>query len=322
MANLIIGKSANVRDPAVKGTNTSTPAANVNPVLANVSTGIWSFIKTGVGIFGTCNSGIGVLGVSKSKKIADGKVGGVVGIHLSNGTGVLGVCSGSSGAGVTGECEDGDGVFGKGKRGVVGESDTFQGVSGHSVLNVGVFGESQKFDGVMGISHNQNAAGISGHNPGGLAGYFNGNLLVTGDIVMTNAADFAEDFKIGATIAVEPGTVMVLGKDGALFPSQHCYDKRVVGVVSGAGNYKPGIILDKQPSETNRQSIALLGKVYCKVDAKYGSIEIGDLLTTSETFGYAMKAADQTKSFGSVIGKALHPLTEGIGLIPILIALQ
>ena len=37
---------------------------------------------------------------------------------------------------------------------------------------------------------------------------------------------------------------------------------------------------------------------------------------------YAMKADDPRKAFGAVIGKALRPLGEGQGLIPILIALQ
>jgi hypothetical protein len=68
--------------------------------------------------------------------------------------------------------------------------------------------------------------------------------------------------------------------------------------------------------------VALVGKVYCKVDAQYGPIEVGDLLTTSCTPGHAMKASDPLKAFGSVIGKALRPLEEGQGLIPILIALQ
>jgi hypothetical protein len=99
-------------------------------------------------------------------------------------------------------------------------------------------------------------------------------------------------------------------------------DKRVAGVISGGGDYKPGIVLDKQKSEGNRQPIALLGKVYCKVDAQYGAIEVGDLLTTSPTPGHAMKADDPLKAFGAVIGKALHPLEGGQSLIPILIALQ
>jgi hypothetical protein len=149
----------------------------------------------------------------------------------------------------------------------------------------------------------------------------NGNIVTNGDIRLTNA-DCAEDFDICETEQVEPGTVMVLGEEGVLYPSQQAYDKRVAGVVSGAGDYRPGIVLDKQLSESNRQPIALLGKVFCKVDAQYGVIEVGDLLTTSPTPGHAMKADDPLKAFGTVIGKALRPLAEGQGLIPILIALQ
>ena len=68
--------------------------------------------------------------------------------------------------------------------------------------------------------------------------------------------------------------------------------------------------------------VALLGKVYCKVDAGYSPVEVGDLLTTSPTPGHAMKAAEPQRAFGSVIGKALRGLEAGQGLIPILIALQ
>jgi hypothetical protein len=156
---------------------------------------------------------------------------------------------------------------------------------------------------------------------GRLAGRFEGDVEVTGDIRLLNA-DCAEDFDIGVDLSVEPGTVMVLGEEGALFPSLHAYDKRVAGVISGAGDYKPGIVLDKQESGSNRQPVALLGKVFCKVDAQYGAIAVGDLLTTSRTPGHAMKADDPLKAFGSVIGKALRPLAAGQGLIPILIALQ
>ena len=65
-----------------------------------------------------------------------------------------------------------------------------------------------------------------------------------------------------------------------------------------------------------------MGKVFCKVDAQYGAVEVGDLLTTSPTAGHAMKASNSAKAPGAVIGKALRPLIDGQGLIPILIALQ
>jgi hypothetical protein len=93
-------------------------------------------------------------------------------------------------------------------------------------------------------------------------------------------------------------------------------------VVSGAGDDKPGIVLDKQRSDSLRQPIALLGKVYVKANAHNGAIAVGDLLTTSSLPGQVMKAVDQAKAFGAVVGKALRPLAEGEGLIPILIALQ
>jgi len=149
-----------------------------------------------------------------------------------------------------------------------------------------------------------------------------GNLVTTGDIQLTNAADCAEDFDVYDLEQAQPGTVMVLGEDGKLRQSQVAYDKRVAGVISGAGDYKPGIVLDKQHSQLGRKPIALIGKVFCKVDAQYGAIEVGDLLTTAPTPGHAMRAVDPFKAFGTVIGKALRPLAEGQGLIPMLIALQ
>jgi hypothetical protein len=149
----------------------------------------------------------------------------------------------------------------------------------------------------------------------------NGDIAVTGDVKLINA-DCAEDFDIANADLVEPGTVMVLGDGGILLPSDSSYDKRVAGVISGAGDYKPGIVLDKQEDQPDRKPIALMGKVYCKVDASYASIATDDLLTTSPTLGHAMKATDPQKAFGAVIGKALRPLVEGQSLIPILIALQ
>ncbi len=187
-------------------------------------------------------------------------------------------------------------------------------------------------------------AGTKGH-----AGFFDGNVwiirdlgvsgnidLPTGSItlgkgsitlgkegdVILSSADCAEEFDISSAEAIEPGTVMVLGEDGALHPSDLAYDKHVAGVISGAGDYKPGIILDRQDTDRTRQPIALLGKVYCKADAQHGPIAAGDLLTTSPTPGHAMKADDPLRAFGATIGKALRPLKEGQGVIPILIVLR
>jgi len=235
--------------------------------------------------------------------------------------------------------------------GVLGTSNTNDGVAGRSTSAFGVFGASTRGVGVRAVSEadrpaleaqakgkgsgvvalcndsdgvfGQSGTGVGVHGKGGrLAGFFEGDVEITGDLQLPNA-DCAEDFDIAPFELVEPGSVMVLGSDeGALYVSQQPYDKRVAGVVSGAGKYKPGIVLDKRNSLDVRRPIALLGKVYCKVDACYGQIEVGDLLTTSATPGHAMKAADPSRAFGAVIGKSLRRFSEGQGLIPILIALQ
>jgi hypothetical protein len=162
-------------------------------------------------------------------------------------------------------------------------------------------------------------------SPSGL--FLTGNASVTGtlqvdtDIVLP-ASDCAEEFDVVSSEAADPGTVMVVDEGGALRASDKAYDKKVAGVVSGAGAYRPGMILGKTPSPGKRVALGLIGKVYCKVDAQYSPIEVGDLLTTSPTNGHAMKATDPLAAFGCVIGKALAPFSQGQGLIPILISLQ
>jgi hypothetical protein len=65
-----------------------------------------------------------------------------------------------------------------------------------------------------------------------------------------------------------------------------------------------------------------MGKVFCRIDASYGAVQAGDLLTTSPTEGHAMKASDRRRAFGAVLGKALRAWSEGRGLVPILVTLQ
>jgi hypothetical protein len=149
----------------------------------------------------------------------------------------------------------------------------------------------------------------------------NGNVEVTGDISLTGA-DCAEYFNVVDSVQVEPGMPLVASQEDTLRPCEKAYDKKVVGVVSGAGDLRPGILLNKEGSQDDGLPLAVTGKVNCRVDAQYSPIEVGDLLTTSPTLGHAMKALDPVKAFGAVLGKALKPLKEGTGLIPVMVALQ
>jgi hypothetical protein len=148
-----------------------------------------------------------------------------------------------------------------------------------------------------------------------------GNVHCDKDIYLTNA-DCAEEWDLAPEQRALPGSVMVLDGNGRLEACASAYDSKVVGVISGAGRYRPALVLDRQSEVTGRVNLAVLGKVYCMADASYGPITVGDLLTTSPTPAHAMRSTDRHRSFGSVIGKALGPLAAGCGLIPVLVALQ
>jgi hypothetical protein len=149
-----------------------------------------------------------------------------------------------------------------------------------------------------------------------------GNLQLTGQ-VMAPGGDCAEYFELAPACKAEPGSVMALDEEGRMIVSSVEYDRKVAGVVAGAGDYRPGIVLGAhKASAANQVQIALIGRVSCKVDASFAPIAVGDLLTTSPTPGHAMKATDPDRTFGAVIGKALRPLRSGQGLIPVLVAVR
>jgi hypothetical protein len=150
--------------------------------------------------------------------------------------------------------------------------------------------------------------------------HVHGDVNVDGDVVLAGA-DCAEDFDIVGA-ALEPGTVVVIDETGGLTQSLHAYDTKVAGIVSGAGKHRPAIILDRQLSAEGRATIALIGKALCKVDADFSPIAVGDLLTTSDIPGHAMRADNPARAFGATLGKALQPLSSGRALIPVLVALQ
>ncbi len=275
---------------------TATAAvAGIAQSTANTVAGVWGWNHgPGCGTFGHSENGEGAHGETNSTGTAA-----VAGIALNTANTVAGTWgyNHGTGAGAWGHSEGGEGVHGE------TNSPTMAAVAG-IVLNP-----------------NSTGAGIWGSSLGkGAAGYFQGNVQVTGDIQLLGGADCAECFDVA--VDAPPGAVMVLLGDGVLTLACEPYDSRVAGVVSGAGAYRPGIVLGAFSPDTPGVHLALMGRVACNVDAGFGAVKIGDLLTTSATPGHAMRASDRDLAFGAVIGKAMAPLAEGRGQIPILVALQ
>jgi hypothetical protein len=184
----------------------------------------------------------------------------------------------------------------------------------------GLEGNARLFVGEPGAAAGGKAGRIEVFDQGGHASIVLNGL--SGDIFLRNA-DCAEDFEVLGAEEIEPGMVMVIDGDGRLRPSGEAYDRKVAGVVSGAGDLRPGLVLGRQPHSAGRTvPVALAGRVFCKVDARHSPITVGDLLCTSPLPGHAMAALDPQRAFGAVLGKALRPLAAGLGLIPVLVALQ
>lgn len=242
------------------------------------------------GVITTTVSGSGSAGVWGHNNSVSGYGGyGVKGSHDGLGAGVYGVAQGT-------------GVYGDstgGATGVYGTSVGGKGVWGSSTNGVGVYGSSQN----------------------GYAGFFNGTVSV--DVLEIAGADLAEKFPVSEE--VKPGMVVAIDPKhpGKLCLARGTYNRCVAGVVSGANGLAAGAILGHLPGHDDAPAIALTGRVWVHCDASSQAIKPGDLLTTAQTPGHAMKVIDYTRGQGAIIGKAMTILDQGeTGMVLVLVNLQ
>ncbi|HEY3265919.1 MAG TPA: hypothetical protein VGM37_03245 [Armatimonadota bacterium] len=280
--------------------------------------------STGVGVSGFSVAGPGLYGVTG----ADSQNGVFGYTAMNNGSGVSGRIDGTGGSGVFGYtasngsigawgANDGDGP------GVQGNSKASDGVIGFSAstIHAGVAGVNS--GGGFGVYGQAGANGTGGYftaDPGGLALYANGECRVK-VLNILGGADVAEKFDI--TDKAGPGTVVAIDSahPGSLCVARGAYNRRVAGVLSGAGNLEAGMTLSA-PDATGAQAVAMTGRVWVECNTSDGPIEPGDMLTTSDAPGRAMKVVDFTKAQGATIGKAMTALPSGEGIVLALVSLQ
>jgi hypothetical protein len=154
-----------------------------------------------------------------------------------------------------------------------------------------------------------------------------GNANITGTLTanaVVNAVfgqDVAEWVRADRDLAA--GTVVILNpeKSNEVMPSTSAYDTTVAGVVSA----QPGVILGRPGAL--KATVATSGRVRVRVDARKGAIRVGDLLVTSDEPGTAMKSQPidvggrKFHQPGTILGKALEPLSDGVGEILVLLCL-
>ncbi|HEY5909168.1 MAG TPA: hypothetical protein VJA21_01040 [Verrucomicrobiae bacterium] len=152
--------------------------------------------------------------------------------------------------------------------------------------------------------------------------WFSNNVSVA-TLTIRGGADLAEPFAMSST-DVPAGTLVVIdpAQPGRLKLSTRAYDRTVAGIVSGANGIQPGISMVQESALEAGRNVALSGRAYALVDATTAPVEPGDLLTTSDTPGHAMKVKDHARGQGAIVGKAMTALSEGRGLVLVLVTLQ
>ena len=323
------------------GIGTATPGAKLGVVSATVAPAVVATCAFGIavraqstrdtGMFSTSDAGMGVDARSNTNIGLSASSTSNIAVRAAAQKNTALFATSDVGVGVDARSNSSVGVqaISQSNTAVLATSTSGLGIDARSAQGIAIRAQAQSDTGVFTTStagrgiDARSTAGIGVYGEGGqFAGYFHGNIMVTGD-VMLSGADCAEQFDVVTENGVpDPGTVLVIDRDGRLRESTEAYDRRVAGIVSGAGEHRHAIVLDSGHSGKDRVPIALVGKVYCKVDAQYGPIDVGDLLTSSPTPGHAMKASSSDRAPGAVLGKALRALAHGAAMIPVLVALQ
>ena len=131
--------------------------------------------------------------------------------------------------------------------------------------------------------------------------------------------DYAELFELATRDGIEAGSVVAWdAAAGGIVPASATNARSVIGAVSGAGGFRPGIVIGSRTDESRDFPVSMSGAIYVRVSAEGGAIEPGDLLVPSSAPGIGMRAGDPVAAAGTVFGKALEPWTgpdEGLVLM-------
>ena len=153
--------------------------------------------------------------------------------------------------------------------------------------------------------------------------YIGGNSVSVCTLTIRGGCDIAEPFQMSSK-EIPKGAVVVIDEDNAghLKMSDQACDRRVAGIISGANGVNTGVTLTQEGLFEGGQNVALSGRVYVQADAGNGPIKPGDLLTTSDVPGHAMKVTDHARAQGAILGKAMTALKDGRGMVLVLVTLQ
>jgi len=121
----------------------------------------------------------------------------------------------------------------------------------------------------------------------------------SGVYINGSPADLAEFMDVLKTDQAEEGEIVSLVGNNKLGKTNKKYDRKLIGVISG-DRTSTLHIGDKKPlyDDTESLPIALVGRVFVKVNDEGGNIQVGDPITSSSVPGIGMKADKTVKIIG------------------------
>ena len=256
--------------------------------------------------------GNGIQGTTAATGAAKAGVYGVAGTDA-------GVSTPAKPAGVLGRSRD---AFG-----VIGYSLNDDGVYGHSTNEYGVRAESGGKAALLALAFGSDATnyGVEARSSSTHGVYADGATygFYTPDKVFAGAgySDIAEHMPAATDVTVGDVVVIDPDNDERVIKSYKANDPTVAGVIST----DPAMLIGQADSPS---PLALAGRVPVKISAENGPIRRGDLLTTADTPGHAMKATPVLVNGvpfytpGTIIGKAMGELESGVGTIIVLVMPQ
>ncbi|MDD4995392.1 MAG: hypothetical protein PHW53_02950 [Patescibacteria group bacterium] len=185
--------------------------------------------------------------------------------------------------------------------------------------SIGVYGTGATYGGYFYDSTSLMSARLA-YESYGL--YTSGNVYIGGACTGGGTCDEDVAEYIDSYSGVEAGDVVEISSDGRARKSTQAYSTKVIGVIST----NPAIIFpggnEGDDKQANREPLALSGIVPVKVSTENGVIQAGDLLTSSNTPGHAMRCTDKVQCGGAIIGKALESFSGKAGTIKMIVTLQ
>lgn len=192
---------------------------------------------------------------------------------------------------------------------------------GTGYKNYGIYGYA------TGATNNYGIYGDGSGSGTAYAGYFTGNVYITGSGYLGGAAQGNWDLAEMTPFAgVEPQAAEIVSfaanQKESIQKTSKAYDNNLAGVVST----NPSTAMGVRPEDGSWQKaverldevpVTLSGRVPVKVTNENGSIKVGDKLTSSSTPGYAMKA---TKA-GMIVGIAMEDFNGEAGVITVFVNL-